>query len=58
MTGTPSAKAQIMYINRNAAPPFACTCAGKRHTVPSPTAEPTVAAIKPILERNNTFSDM
>ncbi len=42
----------MMYISKNAAPPLLCTSAGNLHTLPKPTADPTVAAIRPILDAN------
>jgi hypothetical protein len=45
----------MKYKNKKAAPPLPCVSAGKRHTLPNPIAEPTVAAINPIFE-NCTFA--
>ena len=52
ITGMPSRNTQPIYISKNAAPPLLCASDGKRHTLPRPTAEPTVAAISPIFELN------
>ncbi len=46
---------QIIYTAKNAAPPFDSTSAGKRQTLPNPTADPTVAAMMPIFDLNNDF---
>ena len=40
------------YSTRNAPPPCSPASYGNRHILPSPTAEPTVAAITPIFVTN------
>ena len=56
MTGMPINTTLIRYATKKIEPPLACTSFGKRHIVPSPTAEPTVAAITPNLEEKPVFA--
>ena len=58
ITGMPSSNMQSIYISRNAAPPPACASAGNRHTLPKPTADPTVAAISPMRDPNCCLCDI
>ena len=43
-------KANTKYISKKAAPPLLAACVGKPQILPSPTAEPAAAIIKPKLE--------
>jgi hypothetical protein len=50
MPGSPNSNVKIIYTNIKAAPPFSPVVVGKRHILPSPTAEPAVASISPSLD--------
>ena len=52
ITGMPISSMLSKYNIMKAAPPFSWVRLGKRHTLPNPTADPTVAAMTPILELN------
>lgn len=58
ITGIPSINMQHIYTKRNAPPPFSCAKLGNLHTLPNPTAEPTVAAIRPNFELKVVFFDI
>ena len=58
ITGMPSKITQRMYIEMNAPPPCIPASYGKRQMFPSPTAEPTDAAMTPIFVANCALSDI
>lgn len=58
ITGIPNSSIHMIYNRRNAEPPLLCVSAGKRQMLPRPTADPTVAAIRPNFDANSDLVDI